>query len=179
MSTSIGALVRRSLPALVAFGTLTTLAGQALGQETGTRDQAVDAPRSKTEMNAQKEELRQRNRGTMHPGEALTLVGNEQDGNDIRSRTPALAKSDHVATPVNPDANYQRKLSLYADGAQFQTAVPTLAEPNSARRATPAATKAGPQDASATDGSSWTWVLGLFVSALAGWWGYRRFASRA
>ncbi|MCC6405547.1 MAG: hypothetical protein IT453_00175 [Planctomycetes bacterium] len=68
--------------------------------------------------------LRERNRESLHPGDPLRIVGREQDSNDLRSRTPALAKTDAAIVYVDQDEAYRRKLAMYADRARFTETLP-------------------------------------------------------
>ena len=54
-----------------------------------------------------------RDREFMHPGNPLEVVGLEDADNDIRSRTPALERSDRQAAVVDLEELYDRKLALY------------------------------------------------------------------
>lgn len=65
--------------------------------------------------------LKERNRETLHTGEALTISGLEQGPNDLRAGTPALTRSDKAVTYVDPEELYRRKLAMYADHARFSS----------------------------------------------------------
>jgi hypothetical protein len=64
------------------------------------------------------------------------IVGREQGDNDLRSRTPALARSDHLAAMVDPEEAHARALALYEEGAGFHSA------PRAASRALERSTRA-------------------------------------
>lgn len=58
--------------------------------------------------------LDERWRDELHPSEdPLVVVGREQGDNDLRTRTPALARSDRVAAKVDEEDAYARALALY------------------------------------------------------------------
>lgn len=151
----------------------------ALGQQSPMRVREAEAERAAADLKAQKAELNQRNRGVMHPGEALTIVGIEEGGNDIRSRTPALANSDRAAAVIDPDESYHRALALYTDGARFQSAPPTVGEPKVYTPKVKVSHPVEAQDADSSKGPSWIWALGGVTSAIFGAWGYRRFVQRS
>ena len=69
--------------------------------------------------------LRENLRDEIHPdAQPLYLRGLELDGNDLRSRTPALAKHDGHATFVDEEELYLRALEIYGGGARFDSALP-------------------------------------------------------
>jgi hypothetical protein len=114
--------------------------------------------------------LRDRNRDTMHSGLPLVVVGREQGGNDLRSRTPALAQADHQAAIVNPDDIYRRTLAMYEDGAAFH--VPPVAASVSADvlKTQRRVARAGRNAALVPASSRWPWILAATVVALALAW---------
>lgn len=74
--------------------------------------------------------LEERARDELHPSEdPLVVVGREQAGNDLRARTPALARGKLVAAAIDPVAAYERALALYAEGATFHAPPATLDQP--------------------------------------------------
>lgn len=151
------------LPALAEQRGSESRAGTANAQVTAS-DQAV---------------LNERNRERMHPGDPLNLVGVEQQGNDVRSRTPALARSDRVAACVDADENYQRTLAMYETGATFHMALraaPGLASENRSRPQTPGVNApiiAGDEVKSEVRGG-WPWGLAIGALVLAGLWSLGR-----
>jgi hypothetical protein len=111
-----------------------------------------------------------------HPdGEPMRFVGNEQEGNDLRSPTPALANSDRAPALYDEDELRDRTLALYDDNATFTRPPrpveplhkPLLAKTKPARRA--------PDSPEPTEkGASLWWIpvvggaaLGLFLYARA------------
>ncbi|MBI5432775.1 MAG: hypothetical protein HZA52_08100 [Planctomycetes bacterium] len=87
--------------------------------------------------------LRERNREALHPGDPLRLVGREQDSNDLRGRTPALAKTDGAVVYVDQDEAYRRKLAMYADRARFTETLPVSPDgPPEGEEGAPAASPA-------------------------------------
>lgn len=118
--------------------------------------------------------LRARDRDAMHPGQALVIIGREQDGNDLRSRTPALAQADHKNAIVNVDDVYQRTLAMYEDGTVFHGPPAPVAVAEEAIESTPtepARASAVPDVALVPTASRWPWrIAGIIVAiALMGW----------
>jgi hypothetical protein len=75
---------------------------------------------------AESDLLEARSRTYLHPDQPLRLRGLEIDGNDLRSRTPALTKSDKQVTLVDQDELYARTLAMYAGGGGFDTPPSTV-----------------------------------------------------
>jgi len=115
--------------------------------------------------------LRSRYRPSIHPGDALVIVGNEQGDNDLRSITPSLARGEHAAQLVDTDENYQRALAMYGDGQMFHTpprpalgAEPLAIEPRHHPPVkTPVVSAPKVQKPEATP---WSVLCGVLVSAL-------------
>lgn len=57
--------------------------------------------------------LNEQDRVKLHPGDALRVLGIEEEGNGFRERTPVLLRSDRAVTVVDPEASRARKLALY------------------------------------------------------------------
>lgn len=109
--------------------------------------------------------LDERFRSAAHPGSPLVISGNEQDGNDLRSRTPALANVALRASAVDGDALRERLLAAYEDRATFDG--PPVASVE-ARVAEQQKTKPSRSGGSAPQASSpWPAVVGLTIAALA------------
>lgn len=125
------------------------------------------------ELQGNQELLRARNRVTMNPAEdPLVVVGLEQGGNDLRSRTPALARTDGTATLVDTEAAYKRALALYEERAIFDRPLALAAPARPARPARSAAKvgSAGSAGASPTlvpDNRWWTAVTSVVLGVLA------------
>lgn len=66
-----------------------------------------------------KQLLFEREKSRIHPGDPLRIIGLEQEGNDIRSRTSALTRNTAGPRGMSEDENYQRQLALYGDRATF------------------------------------------------------------
>jgi len=66
-----------------------------------------------------KQLLFEREKSRIHPGDPLRIIGLEQEGNDIRSRTSALTRNTAGPRGMSDDENYQRQLALYGDRARF------------------------------------------------------------
>jgi hypothetical protein len=117
--------------------------------------------------------LRARDRDAMHPGQALVIVGREQDGNELRSRTPALAQADRKNANVNTDDVYQRTLAMYEDGTVFHGPPAPVAVSEEAVE-----TETEPQQAPAVADvalvpivSRWPWrIAGIIVALALLWW---------
>jgi hypothetical protein len=75
--------------------------------------------------------LRDRYRPALHEGDPLRLVGSDDEGNELRARTHALAKGLHEPQLVDQEELYQRALAMYGDGERFQAPLPAAegAEP--------------------------------------------------
>lgn len=120
--------------------------------------------------------LFERDRATMHPGDPLRVAGLEADGNDLRSRTPALAKAVRGSTERDPEVARERALAMFALRARFSAAPPARPAPDAAGReetgpsAAPARAKATARD---TAWPTWTWVsaLGVVAAVVVAWRG--------
>lgn len=64
-----------------------------------------------------------RNRERMHPGNALVVVGSEQEDNSFRNLTPSLMHAEKVAVLVDPEENYRRRLAMYESRQRFDSAL--------------------------------------------------------
>lgn len=93
---------------------LPLLAGPLVAQEQAPVGHALSEARR---------ELSERTRDELHPSDdPMVVVGHEQGDNDLRKRTPALARSDRVAATIDPEAAHERALALYSEGAKFHAA---------------------------------------------------------
>lgn len=147
----------------------------AHGQEKVSRP--VDAPVPNTEFDEQKQNLRERNRSSMHPGDALVIVGVEQGDNDIRSRTPALVNSDRNSTKVNDDEAYQRRLALYEDGGHKLQPL-TIARPMAEETtAAPKSHESESESLPTHKGRFLSLCIGFLASALFCVWAFKRYAN--
>lgn len=164
--------------AIFLLSALATVAGSAqpaLAQRPKPSDRDPGLARAQAVLN-------DRNREMIHPGDPLTIVGLEQGGNDIRSRTPILANSDRIAAHVDPDDNYRRTIAMYDEGASFHSAPassmragPSLASPGGASRSARAGAPAQAAAAAPSEGrSEWPWVLGFGACLFAGLWLWMR-----
>lgn len=161
--------------ALSAVACSILLASGLFAQGEAPPDRPGDGQPSPTEFEAQKQNLRERNRAAMYPGVALEIVGLEEGDNDLRSRTPALLKSDRNSTILDPTDAYRRKLAMYADGGHELQRVeiprPTVEERVVAPKE-PAPAKTG---MSKTTHKILSVCLGVLVSALFCVWGFKRY----
>jgi hypothetical protein len=66
-----------------------------------------------------KQLLFEREKSRIHPGDPMRIIGLEQEGNDIRSRTSALTRNTAGPRGMSDDENYRRQLALYGDRAKF------------------------------------------------------------
>jgi hypothetical protein len=113
--------------------------------------------------------LRDRNRSTMHPGNALEVVGIEQGDNDARARTPALANSNRAATNLNPDDNYERTLAMYDSAAHFSKPAKAVLKTREATSRSAWKRVIDPlDDAGHSKGPARWFILSGLVSMLAG-----------
>lgn len=153
------------------------LASGVLAQGELDVGRTTDGSVSKPELEEQKQNLRERNRSSLYPGDPLVIVGIEQGDNDIRSRTPALLNSDRKSTRVNDDEAYRRKLALYEDGGHTLQPVviarpiaqPTPVAPQIRKPASDAPPPREHQVVSV--------CIGLLASALFGFWAFKRYAN--
>jgi len=119
--------------------------------------------------------LRENDRSMLHPGDPLFLVGLEQGDNDLRSRTPALAKSNRAPRQVDPDDAYRRALAMYEDGARFHEAPLSAPAPPRGRAARRAARPRSAGDFTAEGaGRHWPWMLGVGMTAFLVVWVLKR-----
>ena len=158
--------VRRSARILCAFACLSSLAGPAWAQRSADGETL----------------LHDRKRAAMHPGDPLTIVGLEQGGSDLRSRTPVLAQSNRSIALVNTDENYRRTLAMYEEGATFHQPLPLLHPQASAfsdsTTGNPSALSRAKLPVPDSASSDWPWVLGLGLVGLLMVW-FQRKSSRA
>ncbi len=139
-------------------------------QERSTEDSS-DVPQP-----ADIEALRQHYRPALHPGDPLRIVGNEQDGNQLRENTPLLGRGEHASLQVDIEASYQRALAMYGDGASFHSPLPT------AEKAEPAARPRPPRETApevapkvrGPEATPWSVLAGVSVSVLLLVWFFVR-----
>ena len=82
------------------------------------------APEPKLDSRQAEVQLKGSNREWLHHGDPLALVGREQEGNDLRSKTPALTHVDGTAAQVDIEELHRRRLAMYDSGAVFHDAAP-------------------------------------------------------
>lgn len=99
-----------------------TAVGSAQAPADSSADSSAPTP---AELARSAQGLRDTLRDEIHPDEQpLYLRGLELDGNDLRSRTPALAKNDARATFVDEEELYLRALEIHGEGVRFDSAPP-------------------------------------------------------
>lgn len=127
--------------------------------------------------------LLERNRRAMHPSDPLTIVGAEQRGHDIRSPTPALARSDRRAAKLDPEELHRRTIEVYEHGTSFVEPTAPLSkvivlEEGSAEEQKKRDEEAGRPDRKGIFG----WVLGAaaiaWISVRVGGFIFRRILAR-
>lgn len=120
---------------------------------------AVLAPVAITQEPSDERLIEDRERGRMHPGDPLDLVGSGEGGNDFRARTPALQRTDGEPTYVDREALREQRLGLYAGGSGGSPAVsevfPSVDDPPSI----PIQTDPQPQVAPPKEPARAPWVL--------------------
>lgn len=109
-----------------------------------------------------------RDREILHEGDPLKISGLEQGDNEIRSRTPALAKTDGRVAMVDTDELRERKLAMYEGRQRFHRPLALAGGDGAWRKPPEAAGPADPRDpAEAEDGGvSITLALGLVLLVL-------------
>jgi hypothetical protein len=136
---------------------------------------AVQEPDGDGGDSASQQILRENDRSMLHPGDPLFLVGLEQGDNDLRSRTPALVKSNRAARQVDPEDAYRRALAVYEDGARFHEAPLSVPAPPRGRAARRAARPRSASDFAAEGaGCHWPWMLGVGMTAFIVVWVLKR-----
>lgn len=112
--------------------------------------------------------LIERNRSAIHPGSPLSISGNEQGENDLRSRTPALQNVVQRAKEVDAGALHERALAAYGDRALF--AAPPAGVPK-APQTKPRGARSAVRSGVLPEGvSPWPVVGGMSVGALVLAW---------
>ncbi len=91
------------------------------------------------------------------------VVGLEMEGNDFRSRTPALKKCARKAVRVDRNVLYERKMAMYKEGATFEDDLPEAAGTTEKKENERAGT--GKKDVPlAEEGHrGWIWIGMMFV----------------
>lgn len=117
--------------------------------------------------------LAERERGAMHPSsEPTRLVGREQDGNDLRSKTPALINSDRLQHAVDPEELRQRTLAMYEEGATFHHPLANTSPLSPVeRKRVQSALK--PDDVEGMQTGLGFWTVTAMLLGLAGLWVYQ------
>ncbi len=122
--------------------------------------------------------LFEREKARIHPGDPMRIIGLEQEGNDIRSRTSALTRNTAGPRGMAEDENYQRQLALYGDRAKFDRPPNPVAlevasldvAPQRSAMPAPAVEEAVHESSSSSNlllGSAIAFVL---IAALVVWW---------
>lgn len=75
------------------------------------------APHATAQDPADSRVVEDRERGRMHPGDPLVLIGNGDGDNDFRARTPALQQTDGEVAYIDREALRQQRLAMYAAGS--------------------------------------------------------------
>jgi hypothetical protein len=119
--------------------------------------------------------LREHYRPALHPGDPLRIVGLEQDGNELRARTPVLARGEHEPLQVDGEASYRRALALYGGTLYHVPLAPaSAAEPKPAARH-PRYVEPEPEpEARGPAATPWSVLAGLSVSVLLLVWYFVR-----
>ena len=167
-------LPRAAGRALRSAALLACLAGAALGQDS--------AAARRNEARA----LADHDRVMLHTGSPLDLRGIEEDGNDFRARTPALARASRTMAMVDADENYRRRREMYESGARFSAPPRVVSHTASLggfrRELVEDAPSPAPAPQEAEDeGGAASWLLLALAAALAGFgvWHRRRGARSA
>lgn len=108
--------------------------------------------------------LRERNRSELNPFEPMAISGLEQNGNDLRSRTPALLKSDRNSAQVDQAENYGRMIEMYEMASVFHSPLPTV---NVANVEPPPRPRPSSIEVEPSTRSFGSWVAGVLVAALS------------
>jgi hypothetical protein len=122
--------------------------------------------------------LFEREKSRIHPGDPLRIIGCEQEGNDIRSRTSALTRNTAGPRGMSEDENYQRQLALYGDRARFDTPPRPYAlevasldvAPTRSAIPAPVAEPSVPESSTQSNVVLGTAIFGVLLAALVVWW---------
>ncbi len=144
--------------------TATTVAAQERGKRTSSTDVWTAT---------------ERERGTLHPGDPLRVVGLDEGGDAFLAATPALRTTNGHVEFVDTSELYERRMAMLTGGRVFtrppRAAAPAaaygarLAEPDHSERATPSADEGGAEREAHDSYAIPTWlavVLGGCVTAL-------------
>ncbi|MDZ4775113.1 MAG: hypothetical protein SGI72_18500 [Planctomycetota bacterium] len=168
---------QRILAASSAVLSSLVLASVVHGQTENAQPHAIDAGVSPAEMNAQKENLRDRNRGSMHPGDPLVIVGIEQGNNEIRSRTPALASAVRTPVIVDDDLAYKRKLALFEGGGRAMQPLQVTRQTHAAPRTNHSSKPVVVEETVTKEPRVLALIVGGLTSLLCCGWLFKRYGS--
>jgi len=120
------------------------------------------------------EPLREHYRPALHPGDPLRLVGLEQDGNELRAKTPLLARGELEPLQVDIEASYQRALGLYG-GTLYHVPLPAASGGPKPAARRPRYFEPEPEpEARGPAATPWSVLAGLSVSVLLLVWFFLR-----
>jgi len=118
--------------------------------------------------------LDERGREFLHDGVPIELVGNKDGDEGLRVRTPVLSQSNQNTVQVDVEANYKRRLAMYAEGARFHAPLALAAV--SASEASPAsrapryaepANATSPGEVVPDEPSDFRFYLNCFLASIA------------
>lgn len=121
-------------------------------------------------------------RAELHPAEdPLVIVGREQGDNDLRARTPMLARGQRVPAQVDPEEAYERALALH-EGTRFRSPPRGVGKSDANETRTPADRKRSPATEAPAEGAGgsarWPWLTAMLAAALGLGFLFRRLLAR-
>jgi hypothetical protein len=109
--------------------------------------------------------LHGRERSLLHPGEPLRVVGNEEDGNGFRDRTPMLAGAEGIASSVDLQELRDRRLAMYTGRERFHSPPTRQTQDSRTSAANRVRSEASKLVSEGPTGFDWGFLVGLVLLA--------------